>query len=68
MEGALTLVIRYLEGLQQASDYFGLLNRNGAWILPESARRHFQLYSCLLCVAHSTLHLFLAALARASAR
>eukprot|EP00975_Prorocentrum_lima_P020043 4218124-Prorocentrum_lima.AAC.1 len=44
--------------MQQTSEYFGLLNKNGAWLISESAHRALQLYYCLLRVAHSTLHLF----------
>eukprot|EP00975_Prorocentrum_lima_P050315 10536837-Prorocentrum_lima.AAC.1 len=47
MGDALTLVLRYFEGMQQASEYFGLLNKNGAWLLSESARRTLQLDYCL---------------------
>eukprot|EP00975_Prorocentrum_lima_P003744 816296-Prorocentrum_lima.AAC.1 len=43
--------------MQQTSEYFGLLIKNGTWFLSESARRHLQLYYCILRVAHSTLHL-----------
>eukprot|EP00975_Prorocentrum_lima_P026996 5677618-Prorocentrum_lima.AAC.1 len=43
--------------MQQASEYFGLLNKDGAWLLSESARRRLQLYYRILRVAHITLHL-----------
>eukprot|EP00975_Prorocentrum_lima_P027474 5773159-Prorocentrum_lima.AAC.1 len=40
-----------------ATEYYGLINKNGAWILSDRARRHPQLYHSLLCVSYSTLHL-----------
>eukprot|EP00975_Prorocentrum_lima_P014619 3098569-Prorocentrum_lima.AAC.1 len=43
--------------MQQTSEYFGLLNKNGPWFFSESARRHSQQYYCILRVPHSTLHL-----------
>eukprot|EP00975_Prorocentrum_lima_P054497 11427817-Prorocentrum_lima.AAC.1 len=43
--------------MQQATQYFGLFNKNGAWILSDHARRNLQHHHCLLCAAHNTLHL-----------
>eukprot|EP00975_Prorocentrum_lima_P052602 11023312-Prorocentrum_lima.AAC.1 len=40
-----------------ATGYYGLINKNGAWILSDRARRHPELYHCLLRVAYRTLHL-----------
>eukprot|EP00975_Prorocentrum_lima_P059103 12394671-Prorocentrum_lima.AAC.1 len=40
-----------------ATEYYGLLNKNGAWILSDRARRHPQLYHSLLRVAYSTFSL-----------
>eukprot|EP00975_Prorocentrum_lima_P018458 3886648-Prorocentrum_lima.AAC.1 len=43
--------------MQPETEYYGLFNRNGAWILSDRARRHPQLYHSLLRIAYSTLHL-----------
>eukprot|EP00975_Prorocentrum_lima_P070557 12932698-Prorocentrum_lima.AAC.1 len=68
MDDALTVVLRHHEGLQQASEYFGLPNSSGAWILPESARRH--VCSCIIAflVLPTAPRTSPVALARVSAR
>eukprot|EP00975_Prorocentrum_lima_P022085 4650446-Prorocentrum_lima.AAC.1 len=39
------------------TEYYGLIHKNGAWILSERARRHPELYHSFLRAAYSTLHL-----------
>eukprot|EP00975_Prorocentrum_lima_P070385 12931672-Prorocentrum_lima.AAC.1 len=40
-----------------ATEYYGLIDKNGAWILSDRARRHPQMYHSIFRVACSTLHL-----------
>eukprot|EP00975_Prorocentrum_lima_P037522 7893333-Prorocentrum_lima.AAC.1 len=40
-----------------ATEYYGLVSKDGTWILPERARRHSELYHSLLGLAYHALHL-----------
>eukprot|EP00975_Prorocentrum_lima_P038878 8166432-Prorocentrum_lima.AAC.1 len=39
-----------------ATEYYGLINKNRAWIISGRARRHPALYHSMLRVAYGTLH------------